>query len=449
MLTRKFHFYLMPSDGASGDGPGGGGGGGGSSGGGGASRSRGGPPSRSKSKSKGSVSGATRGNISAKTKSKSTPTSSSKSRGGPPIGTNTAAMTPQAKVDAANAARAANPAVTTGISIDLKSKDAPDIMGPPASLANTTSGATQGNISAKVNVNGNTFGDTAVGGVLSDIGQGFRQIAIDTFGAEPDIEGYDKDGNYGFGYNSTYGQQLLAGESGIRAKGALSIDQQKAKAADYTPPDPLLKGVFDGIDLGFDVDTDSFFGKIGGKLTSFIFGKAGATLLSGFGPIGILAGTLLGSYFGNKFHDNFKDRDYTTTTYSGPKGVPHLGLNQAAYDAYIGAGGGGGKGSIDYQARLNDPNTRGGAGELPPDDSGQGGGQGGGNGGGSGSVSDGDIIVDDGKGGPKTTLEEYLDSLKRDREEAMAAVRLQERQANALQRISSRRYALGTSYRAA
>ena len=84
------------------------------------------------------------------------------------------------------------------------------------------SGATRGNISAKVDPSKN-----AVNTAFAKLGDGFRQMAIDTFGAEPGIEGYDKDGNYGFGYNSTYGQQLLAGVSGIRAKGNLSLDQQK------------------------------------------------------------------------------------------------------------------------------------------------------------------------------------------------------------------------------
>ena len=74
------------------------------------------------------------------------------------------------------------------------------------------------------------------------------------------------------------------------------------------------------------------------------------------------------------------------------------------------------------------------------------GGQGGGQGGNGGGASDDDIVVDDGTDNPNTTLDEYLDELKKDRDKAMAAVRLQERQAEALKRISSRRYYFGTSY---
>ena len=136
-----------------------------------------------------------------------------------------------------------------------------------------------------------------------------------------------------FGWNSTYGQQLLAGVSGIRAKGDLDIDAQQRMADNYKlygttntagldddfvgPPAP---GLFNGF---FDVDTDSIFGKIAKGLTSMIFGKLGATLLGGFGPVGAIAGTLLGKYFGGKIHGYFTSDDFKA-------------------------------GNINYQARLND-----------------------------------------------------------------------------------------------
>ena len=163
------------------------------------------------STSKSSVSGATRGNISAKTKN--TPTSSS--RGGPPIGTNPAASTlaaRQAAVDAANAKRAANPSVPQGLKIDIKSRDAPVTAGIDEPGANLTGSHSPGiDAAPALDTDSYNFSNTKddEGGLLSKIGDGFRQMAIDVFGAEPGIEGYDKDGNYGYGLNSSYGQQLL------------------------------------------------------------------------------------------------------------------------------------------------------------------------------------------------------------------------------------------------
>ena len=37
-----------------------------------------------------------------------------------------------------------------------------------------------------------------------------RKIAIEIFGAEPGIEGYDSEGTYGFGWDSNYGKELRA-----------------------------------------------------------------------------------------------------------------------------------------------------------------------------------------------------------------------------------------------
>ena len=171
MLTlRKFHFYEMPSDGASSDGPAGGGPGGGNNGGGGGNRGGRHGPSPGKLGGKkgtnntgsgpgGRNPGANRGGKQGKYQ-------------GPPIGTNPSAMTAQGRVDAANAARAANPAVTQGLSIDLKSRDAIDpgpIMGPPSSLANLAQ----------------ADAPTGFRGALARIGDGFRQAAINSLVPNP------------------------------------------------------------------------------------------------------------------------------------------------------------------------------------------------------------------------------------------------------------------------
>ena len=433
MLTRKFHFYLMPSDGASGDGPGGGGGGPGGGGGGGGGKhgqSPGALGGRSKGKGKGSVSGATRGNISSKTgRSKSKGSVSGATRGN--ISAKTAPApgslaARQAAVDAANAKRAANPAATTGISIDVRSRD---IMGPPSSLANSNSalsGATRGNISAKVDPSRN-----AVNSAFAKLGDGFRQMAIETFGAEPGIEGYSEDGDYGYGYNSEYGQQLRAGNPNVRAKGNLSLAQQQAKAADYTEP-----GLFEN----FSIDTDGFFDGLGQKFGGFVLGRVGMALGGTFGPVGAILGGVLGNYVGKQMVGGDKE---------GEEGDD--GKSSGIFGGLFSEGGlFSGTG---YQASASDLGP-GGAGESKPDDDkgifanyAVGGTSGGGTGSGS-KNKDGDIIVPDGDDGdPDLTLEEYLKSLETDRAEAFANVRLQQRQALALQRISSRRYALGTSYR--
>ena len=331
---------------------------------------------------------------------------------GPPIGTNPAAMTLQGRVDAANAARAANPAVTQGLSIDLKSQD---IMGPPSSLANLAQADAPGGFR----------------GVLAGIGDGFRQAAINSFGAEPGIEGYSEDGDYGYGYNSEYGQQLRAGNPNVRAKGNLSLAQQQAKAADYTEP-----GLFEN----FSIDTDGFFDGLGQKFGGFVLGRVGMALGGTFGPVGAILGGVLGNYIGKNMVGGDKE---------GEEGDD--GKSSGIFGGLFSEGGlFSGTG---YQASASDLGP-GGAGESKPDDDkgifanyAVGGTSGGGTGSGS-KNKDGDITVPDGDDStPDLTLEEYLKSLETDRAEAFANVRLQQRQALALQRISSRRYALGTSYR--
>ena len=263
-------------------------------------------------------------------------------------------------------------------------------------------------------------------------------MAIDTFGAEPGIEGYDSQGNYGFGWNSSYGQELRAGNPNVRAKGEVSAEGQQRMADNYNTYGTASTGGIDengqirdsgGIFDKFGIDTTGFFDNIGEKIGGFVLGRVGMKLGSAFGPIGAILGGVLGNYIGKNIAGN-KDADADD---DGKSGGFLSGL-------FSGTG---------YHARLHDPTTRGGAGEDGPDndksiftsyatgDSGSG-----------TKKKDEDIIVPDGDDSdPDLTLEEYLKSLETDRAEAFANVRLQQRQALALQRISSRRYALGTSYR--
>ena len=404
-----------------------------------------------KSSSRGSVSGATRGNIGAKTggskssnnnstrggaysastsraqnrkstPSKSTPTSSSNTYSGPK-------GTPQGGLNAAaknaylgnnqrgspnDKGTIADKSKRSGISIDIRSKNAPNTAGIDEGQYNTGQHSPGIDAAPALDTDSYDFGNTKddEGGLLSKIGDGFRQMAIDVFGAEPGIEGYDKDGNYGYGLNSSYGQQLQAGVSGIRAKGDLDIDAQQAivdKINFMGPPigtNPAAKtpepGFFDGF---FDVDTDSIFGKIAKGLASFVFGKFGASLLSGFGPVGIIAGTLIGKYMGGKLHDYFTSGDF-----KGGGGAPNSG----------GPGGAGEDGPDKPIIPIVPNNKVVVVGEPDPD------------------------APDDGPTIKVKELDTLLDELENDYSAERDAVKTEQRQGRVLDRIVAARQPLGT-----
>ena len=425
-LEKLLRKYEMPSDGASGDGPGSGGGN--NNGG-----NRGGANDGKKSSTYSGPKGTPTGGLNKaardahKNAGKDTRGDKPKTKTGPPIGTNPAAMTPQGKVDAANAARKNNPKPKTGINIDLKSKNPPVTAGIDEPGANNA-GSHSPTIDAApaVDIDSYNFNNTKdeEQTLLQKVGQGFRDLAI-SLGAEPGIEGYDKDGHYGYGYNSPYGQQLQAGVKGIRAKGDLSLDQQQKMADDKNKYGTNNTAGIDEDFVGppapgfFDIDTDGWFGKLAKGITSFVFGKFGATLGKAFGPYGALAGLILGKVIGGKFHDYFVNRDPS------------------------------GKGSnIDYQARLND---------MGPGGANDGNGGDGGtniipkdkilviedpkpNGDGNGGDADGDgepiIVVKD--------LSTILDELEKNYENERDEVKRQARQDRVLNRVVASRQPLPT-----
>ena len=443
-LEKLLRIYMMPPGrgGQSGNRGGGKSGGSSSSGGGG------------KSSNRGSVSGATRGNIGAKTggskssnnnstrggaysastsraqnrkstPSKSTPTSSSNTYSGPK-------GTPQGGLNAAaknaylgnnqrgspnDKGTIADKSKRSGISIDIRSKNAPNTAGIDEGQYNTGQHSPGIDAAPALDTDSYSFNNSKdeEEGLLSKIGDGFRQMAIDTFGAEPGVEGYDSQGNYGYGWNSSYGQELLAGVSGVRAKGDLDITAQQRMADNYKkygtantaglddafvgPPSP---GIFDGF---FDVDTDSIFGKIAKNIAKFAFGQLGATLLKGFGPVGIIAGTLIGKYMGGKLHDYFTSGDF-----KGGGGAPNSG----------GPGGAGEDGPDKPIIPIVPNNKVVVVGEPDPD------------------------APDDGPTIKVKELDTLLDELENDYSAERDAVKTEQRQGRVLDRIVAARQPLGT-----
>ena len=225
----------------------------------------------------------------------------------------------------------------------------------------------------------------------------------------------------------------------MRAKGALSLEQQQYKAKQYKSKGPPIgtnpsakadSGFFGGFLDSIGVKTDGFFDNFGQKLAGFIVGKLGMKVGgAALGPVGALLGGVLGNYFGKKMGTP-ADADDDGKSDKGWFGGLFSGTGYQASPNDLGPGGAG----------EDKPNAN----KIPDTIFAAGAGVGAGD---KGAGKKDEIMMDDGSDEPNITLEEYLNTLKKDRADALASVRLQQRQSLAIQRITSRRYALGTSYR--